>query len=301
MSAALKYSVEDLELAAALEAAERFRERYRDGLSEDDHRELAAAAARAQNGRAVPSSEEELAETLKEATANVLARFADLAPCPRCGKVEREQDRAICDPCQAAIDHARRLEIRAKQLDGAVGEKFKDCRLDFDGMLERVHDARYLEQGRQHFREPYLAFLGPSGAGKTSLAVAMMRAWQEHTGELALIIHATRLVIADLSKATLPMEYVGAPLVIVDDLGEELDPGGRAPPGSLVKKLLHERYIADRPTWVTTWLDHHAPRRQYANGPNDPGLPAGSTVSGCYGDGIARRILGGLQIHMGGR
>lgn len=112
-------------------------------------------------------------------------------------------------------------------------------------------------------------FVGPSGAGKTSLACACLRERVPH----GLYMTAFRLGVAR-SQASLgqgePAEVeraMTAPLLMLDELGGEAKTATNA-----VRDVLFARHDADLPTWITTGF-------------------TGKQIAETYGDGALRRII----------
>jgi DNA replication protein DnaC len=112
-------------------------------------------------------------------------------------------------------------------------------------------------------------FVGPSGAGKTSLACACLRERIPH----GVFMTAFRLGVAR-SQAALgqgePAEVdraMSAPLLLLDEVGGEAKTATNA-----VRDVLFARHDADLPTWITTGF-------------------TGQQLAETYGDGALRRII----------
>ncbi len=125
---------------------------------------------------------------------------------------------------------------------------------------------------------PRVAFVGPPGAGKTSLAAAMFRACA--AGEQSTkTLYGYRWVSSHkLAKARagqplgegeapLVQSCIDASLLVLDELGGE-DPRY----ASAVGEVLFERHEQARPTWVTTGV-------------------GAKEIATRYGGGIARRVF----------
>lgn len=115
---------------------------------------------------------------------------------------------------------------------------------------------------------PSLALTGVTGAGKTSLAVALFATWfARHRDEGARFVSAIEL---GLARSRHPLGHddppavvaaCEAPLLILDDLGAE------APMhADVVRQVLHTRHNDDLPTWVTSGLDRADLARRYDGG-----------------------------------
>lgn len=130
-------------------------------------------------------------------------------------------------------------------------------------------------------------FVGPAGAGKTSLAVAAFRALVEgsyvrtrwdtsrarhrYTSAHALAKARAMHPLGE-GESPLVLAALSAPLLLIDELGGE-DPRY----ASAVTEVLYERHAEGRPTWVTTGV-----------GPSE--------LATRYGGGIARRLFEGAEV-----
>ncbi len=117
-------------------------------------------------------------------------------------------------------------------------------------------------------KPPSLALTGGTGAGKTSLSVALFAAWfARHREERVRFTSAIELGLArsrhPLGHEDPPAVLVAleAPLLILDDLGAE------APMhADVMRQVLHRRHDEDLPTWITTGLTHAELGRRYDGG-----------------------------------
>jgi hypothetical protein len=140
------------------------------------------------------------------------------------------------------------------------------CRLDAPELSERVYGAA-IGIGRRAFHEPRVCFVGTSRTGKTSLAVAMLRAWVAKYERRAMFAAAHRLGVARIQhpaghgEAPLVEAAIDAPLVLLDDLGSERDF-----PTNPIADVIFERHARDLPTWVTTGLPRDALVARYGAG-----------------------------------
>lgn len=133
------------------------------------------------------------------------------------------------------------------------------------------------------------AFLGPPGAGKSSLAAAMFRARAASETSMPALRRYRWTSAHALAKARAvhPLGDGEAPaveaaleasLLVVDELGGE-DPRY----ASAVAEVLYERHAAARPTWVTTGVGSRE-------------------IATRYGGGIARRVFEGAEVfRLGGQ
>jgi hypothetical protein len=131
--------------------------------------------------------------------------------------------------------------------------------------------------------EAHVAFVGPPGAGKTSLAAAMFRACAAADPDTGALVRYRWVSSHALAKARAgqPLGEGEAPIVdacleasllVLDELGGE-DPRY----ASAVAEVLFERHAQARTTWVTTGV-----------GPKE--------IAARYGGGIARRVFEGAAV-----
>ncbi len=167
------------------------------------------------------------------------------------------------------VCHATR--VRRRRMDGlGVPAKYSSCRLsnfrlagDRDGQLLNARSAceRYIEDFLEldgSLGEAGLLFIGPSGRGKTHLAVAVLIELARQYGVRGRFVDFTSLV-ADI-QATFQPEVAGsqaellrplteADVVVVDELGAR-----RPTPfvSDTLYLLINGRYMARRPTLFTS-------------------------------------------------
>jgi len=121
--------------------------------------------------------------------------------------------------------------------------------------------------GQSSWREPRLCVMGICRAGKTSLAVAMLRQWVVWSERAAAFLHAYRLGVARIQHPAGHGEpdivelAMRAPLILLDDLGSERDHALSAVPD-----VIFERHAENRPTWVTTGLTRDQLVKRYGPG-----------------------------------
>jgi hypothetical protein len=121
--------------------------------------------------------------------------------------------------------------------------------------------------GQSSWREARVCVMGISRAGKTSLAVAMLRQWVASSGRCGAFLAAYRLGIARLQhpaghgEPELVEIAMRTPLVLLDDLGSERDHVMNAIPD-----VLFERHAQNLPTWVTTGLTRDQLVQRYGLG-----------------------------------
>lgn len=209
-------------------------------------------------------------------------------PCDRC-------NRMLCRDCKASVD-GRKFEFNAvprcapcarkdqlltmaKPALATLPKAFDAAELDA-AWLATLVGATAMQQARSSLTSGQVTFLGLPGSGKTSLAVAMLRAvLRAEVATAGPRWKATHLYVSSFalakarssaplgSEAPLIERALSAPLVIVDEFGGE-DPRH----ASAVKEVVYERHAQDLPTWVTTGV-----------GPRE--------IADRYGGGIARRVF----------
>jgi hypothetical protein len=184
------------------------------------------------------------------------------------------------DPAPAANARLRRASA---SLERSIPPTYAWATLDAPELPERVH-VPAIGIGKFACHEPRVCFTGTSRAGKTSLAIAMLRAWVAKHERAAMFVAAHRLGVARIQhpaghgEAELVEAAMKAPLILLDDLGSERDF-----PTNPIPDVIVERHAQDLPTWVTT------------------GLPREPLVAR-YGAGVVARLFERARvIHVGAR
>lgn len=199
-------------------------------------------------------------------------------PCEgRCGRMLLAPGPVWCADCKIReeSDRAARQELAAvRPALESIPPSFRWAVFDSPEIRDRVRlGDRAILPARGGL--PYalgVTVIGPAGAGKTSLACAMLRAWCFDRSipigvRASGIFTSARMVARSLDQPFGIMLHAG--IVLLDDLGAEVDtPTGRA----AVTDLIVERGAWDRPTIVTTGLDRAA-------------------LHARYGDGVSRRLF----------
>ncbi len=197
----------------------------------------------------------------RQAEAEAHAASCTDRPCERC-------ERFVCR-CGAPVDGSARCsacEDRARQdrwlapTRGSIPARFKwAINASPDLVVSRVRWVPDLvRRGLASPPSTSLLFMGPTAAGKTSLAVAMLDAWvraapYERRGsafiEAAWLARArARHKLGD-GDAPLVVDAMRAPLVLLDDLGQE-----REDRDGCITDVVYARANADLPTWITCGL-----------------------------------------------
>ena len=181
---------------------------------------------------------------------------------------------------------ARRRRDAIRTFENALPPLYRWARLDSPLLAERVKlpIPRELPTARS------VMLMGPPGIGKTSLAVAMLRAMLERelapakfaSDDSAVQIarryrfaHAHRLGAARISGPAAAAELEAAirsRVLLLDDLGTDANIASNP-----VAEAIAERHAEERVTWVTTSLSP-------------------TEIAKRYGGGVARRLLEHSQL-----
>ena len=176
-----------------------------------------------------------------------------------------------------------RLRRASASLERSIPPAYRWATLDAPELPSRVY-VPAIGIGKNASHESRVCLMGTSRAGKTSLAVAMVRAWVVKHERAAMFVPAHRLALARLQhpagrgEADLVEQAMQAPLVLLDDLGSERDF-----PSNPIADVIFERHAQDLPTWMTTGLTR------------DP-------LVARYGAGVVARLFERARlIHVGAR
>ena len=159
-----------------------------------------------------------------------------------------------------------RLRRARASLERSIPSAYAWATLDAPELPERVYGPA-IGIGQMAYHQPRVCLIGPSRVGKTSLAVAMLRAWVAQHERSAMFVASHRLGMARIQhpaghgEAELVEAAMRAPLVLLDDLGSERDFGM-----SPVADVVFERHAHDRPTWITTGLTREPLVARYGAG-----------------------------------
>ncbi len=210
--------------------------------------------------------------------------------CKTCGEGYDISDEAMYDrevaysPYCVACQNERRAQRATESFLRSVPASYAWAALDAPELQKRVRGyARAMAQSEGILAAERVVFVGPTGSGKTSLAVALLRAALPNLGGDGLFVHSFRLAEAK-SKQKLGEESPlisacnWARVLLLDDLGNE--PKTEL---SAVPSVVFERHAEARVTWVTTAFTSDDLARR-------------------YGDGVSRRIYErALPIQLGAK
>lgn len=150
---------------------------------------------------------------------------------------------------------------------------FRWATLDAPELRRRVARPQAIAEAEAALGAHGLLIAGPAGSGKTSLACALLRAWDARNRyRHGMFTTAWSLAAARshhaLGAGEAPEVHraTSADLLVLDDLGSERDTVSSAVPD-----VIFARAQAGLPIWVTTWMTPEA-------------------IAQRYGDGIARRL-----------
>jgi len=158
-----------------------------------------------------------------------------------------------------------------------VPARYAWATLEAPELASRVANPTATMVARASLRAARVVLLGGAGAGKTSLACAMLHAIAQTTRGACVFAGAYWVAKA---RAEMPLGRGEAPIIddaiaarclLLDDLGlEQARSTG-------VEEVIYERHAAGRQTIVTSGF-------------------SGKELAARYGDGIARRIFGGALV-----
>lgn len=172
----------------------------------------------------------------------------------------------------------RRRETRSQTVAGKLPPGFAWAAFGATELTARVRSRRAIAEAQSALDEPRVVLTGTAGAGKTSVAAAMLRARFVLRGGAFAFEPAWHLAIArsrhplGQGEPDVVTKAIDAEILVIDDLGNE-----KVNPSSAVDDIVFERHWAARATWVTT-------------------SKSLKEIGERYGDGIARRLFEGAII-----
>ena len=162
--------------------------------------------------------------------------------------------------------HRRDRNEALAALERTIPPVYRWSRFSAPELRERV-PAAAIALGQSLSQEPRVCVMGICRAGKTSLAVSMLRQWVGSSGRRAVFVAAHKLGMARIQHPAGHGEpeivelALRTPLVLIDDLGFERDHVQNAVP-----EVIFERHAENRPTWVTTGLTREQLVKRYGLG-----------------------------------
>jgi DNA replication protein DnaC len=212
----------------------------------------------------------------------VLERMRAL-PCEGCGRVGEGARCEACIDAEAQRERDAAATRRRRAIEATIPGSYAWATFDAPELAQRVRNSVALRYTRTLVTAPWIVLRGSAGSGKTSLVVALLRAWvgANATGSGAFV-GAQKLGMARIQhragdgEPALVETATRARLLVLDDLGSERDHRMNAVPD-----VIFERHAEGRATWLTTGL-------------TDEQLEAR------YGEGTARRVLErAVVVHCG--
>lgn len=192
-----------------------------------------------------------------------------------CGeKVLKAED--VCEKCrEKQKDHRERLMCVGMTVND-LPKRYQWAHFGRAELVARVKDAEAIETATAVAKNAAIdrvTLSGPPGAGKTSLACAILNAWAYHRRLNGIYVDARSLSLARSQsklgqEAEGVKEAMGAAALIIDDLGQD----AAQQHGSAVGDVVYARHRNQLPTIVTLYAK-----------PEE--------LVGIYGGGIARRLL----------
>jgi DNA replication protein DnaC len=130
-----------------------------------------------------------------------------------------------------------------------------------------VSPSSAVDEGQAACERARACLVGNARAGKTSLAVAMLRRRVWKTGIPGMFFQSHRLGMAGLQhpaghgEPEIVDQAIRIPLALIDDLGSERDVAMNAVPD-----VIFDRHVAGRDTWITTGMTREQLVTRYGQG-----------------------------------
>lgn len=210
------------------------------------------------------------------AFANLLGPEPEWRTC-RCGA---KCTRVPCWDCS----NANRAEVeQAEAVSRSLAtfpDRYEWAKVDAPELAKRVKAANLRAEIGRVMASDRVLFAGPSGAGKTSLAVACLRTRVPRCRYVSALRLGTARIqhAAGDGEAELVERCMATPLLLIDEIG-----GEQKTATSAVRDVVFERYERGLPTWVTTGF-------------------SSKQLAEMYGEGMLRRLVeGAVVVKLGGK
>lgn len=175
-----------------------------------------------------------------------------------------------------SVEYEEKLRRRDAwtEVEATIPALHRDAKLDAP-WLRALVGLRVIRPAESMCHELKLVFIGPTGAGKSSLAVAMLRARHDLYSRF---VNCLRLGTARIQhqagdgEALYVESAMRAPFALLDELG-----GERHTQNNATADVIFERHARALPTWFTTGLDE-------------------GELAARYGGGAARRVFEGATV-----
>jgi DNA replication protein DnaC len=157
----------------------------------------------------------------------------------------------------------------ADALEATIPRGLAWARFGSQELATRVADREAIAASRTAVRADHVVWVGGSGTGKTSLAIAALRAWVLGSGRAAMFGRAHRLSVARIQhragggEAPYVVECRTTPLLMLDDVGGRQ---GTVSDDAPVSDVIRDRCDEDLPLWITTGLDAKALAARFDGG-----------------------------------
>ena len=221
-----------------------------------------------------------------------------IAPCAECGAevtakipdFARGMYRAHCEPCsvkaaaaQSEAEEAKERSQAATRFEAGIPKAYRWAAVGSPTLRDRVQapgghlDALTARVGAARGN---LILAGPAGTGKTSMAVAGLRALCESKRYRlgAKFFHASQLGVVRIQtpaghgESPMVLSAMTCELALIDDVGSE-----RATANNAIPDIIQWRHAEQLPTWITTGLSH-------------------AQLVDRYNDGTVRRLLENAEV-----
>ena len=157
----------------------------------------------------------------------------------------------------------------AAALEATVPRGFAWARFRSQELAARIADREAIAASRTAARADHVVWLGGAGTGKSSLAIAALRAWVLGSGRAAMFGRSHRLSVARIQhragggEAPYVVECRTTPLLMLDDVGGR---HGTVSDDAPISDVIRDRCDEGLPLWITTGLDAKALAARFDGG-----------------------------------